>query len=375
MNNTNFDTYLDFGSSQIRATSFNKNDKNSNNLVESFCISNLNKKNFDLINMETLIEKIIIDIETKNDEHLNEIYLMVDNPNALSISLSVSKINDETKLTKQHIEYLIQDAKQQIKSSYPDSEIIHIIIQNYQIDQTNYKSIPTNITCKKFSIDLLFVCFQKEFINTISSLFKKYNVSVKKLLFCSYAKFSTYNEQFSDEKKVVFIDIGYEKTSIFLFSAGSLSHFKILPIGGNHITKDISKILKINEKKAEELKLNFDKPNFSFSTDDHSLDLIKKIIFSRIEEILELSSKFLDEFNSIKDIRFIFTGNGARILDNNFKENIKFSSNIDLLDEDSLQICKTGLNLIEGANEHEVSIIPRRASKKGLFERFFNLFQ
>ena len=81
--------------------------------------------------METLIEKIIIDIETKNDEHLNEIYLMVDNPNALSISLSVSKVNDETKLTKQHIEYLIQDAKQQIKSSYPDSEIIHIIIQNY----------------------------------------------------------------------------------------------------------------------------------------------------------------------------------------------------------------------------------------------------
>ena len=43
--------------------------------------------------------------------------------------------------------------------------------------------------------------FSKEFINTISSLFKKYNVCVKKLLFCSYAKFSTYNEQFNDEKK------------------------------------------------------------------------------------------------------------------------------------------------------------------------------
>ena len=375
MNNKSFNTYLDFGSSQIRATSFNKNDNDSSNLIESFCISTLDEKKLDLSEAETLVESIIIDIEKQNDEHLNEIYLMIDSPNALSISLSISKINDEIKLTKQHIEYLIQDAKQQIKFSYPDNEIIHIIIQNYQIDHVNYKFIPTNINCKKLSIDLLFICFQKKFVNSINSLFKKYNVSVKKILFCSYAKFVTYNEQFKNEKKVIFIDIGYEKTSIFLFLEGNLNFFKILPIGGNHITKDISKILKIDQKKSEELKLNFDKPNYFSSHNSHSLELIKKIIFSRTEEILEISSKLLDELTPIKDVRFIVTGNGAKILDNSFKANIKFSSNIDLLDEDSLEICKTGLSLIQGINEHEVSIIPKRASRKGLFERFFNLFQ
>tara|TARA_B100000767_G_scaffold219111_1_gene207145 strand:- start:1935 stop:3062 length:1128 start_codon:yes stop_codon:yes gene_type:complete len=375
MSNKNFDTYLDFGSSQIRAASFNKNDKDLCNLSESFCTSNLDIKKLDLTNVDTTIEKIITDLEKKNDEHLNEIYLMVDSPNVLSISLAVSKVNDEMILTKQQIEYLIQDAKQQIKSSYPENEIIHIIIQNYQIDQTNYKSMPTNIVCKKFSIDLLFICFQKKFVNTICSLFKKYNVSVKKLLFCSYAKFSTYNEQFSDEEKVVFIDIGYDKTSIFFFIKGNLNDFKILPIGGNHITKDISKILKIDTEKAEKLKLNFDKSNFSSLNEVFSLDLIKKIIFSRTEEILELSSKFLDESVSIHDIKFIFTGNGAKILNNNYNDSIKFSSKIDLLDEDSLQVCKAGLNLTQGVNEHEVSIIPKKTSKKGLFERFFNLFE
>jgi cell division protein FtsA len=375
MSNKNFDTYLDFGSSQIRATSFNKNDKDLNNLTESFCVSNLDMKKLDLSNADVLIEKFITDLEKKNDEHLNEINLMIDSPNVLSISLSVSKVYDQAILTKQQIEYLIQDAKQQIKSSYPDNEIVHIIIQNYQIDQIDFKSIPTDITCKKLSIDLLFVCFQKKFINTISSLFKKYNVSVKKLLFCSYAKFSTYIEQFIDEKKVVFIDIGYEKTSIFFFIEGNLNYFKIIPIGGNHITKDISKILKINKEKAEILKLNFDKPDFYLSSNNYSLDLIKKITFSRTEEILEISSKFLDELTTINDIRFVLTGNGAKILDNNFKENIQFSSKIDLLDEDSLQICKTGLNLTQGVNEQEVSIIPKRTIKRGLFERFFNLFQ
>ena len=53
----------------------------------------------------------------------------------------------------------------------------------------------------------------------------------------------------------------------------------------------------------------------------------------------------------------------------------EISSNIDLLDEDSLQICKTGLNYSQSTNEHEVSIIPKKIVKKGLFERFFNMFQ
>ena len=74
------------------------------------------------------------------------------------MSLSISfvcyqKVYDQAnKMTKQQIEYLIQDAKQQmIRSSYPDNEIvIHIIIHKLPgLDQIDFKSIPTDITCKK----------------------------------------------------------------------------------------------------------------------------------------------------------------------------------------------------------------------------------
>ena len=74
MKNKSFNTYLDFGSSQIRATSFNKNDNDLSNLIESFCISILDEKKLDLSEAETLIESIIIDIEKKNDEHFNASY-------------------------------------------------------------------------------------------------------------------------------------------------------------------------------------------------------------------------------------------------------------------------------------------------------------
>ena len=46
--------------------------------------------------------------------------------------------------------------------------------------------------------------------------------------------------------QIVFLDIGYEKTSIIFYEEEKIKFFDILPIGGHHITKDISKVLNIS---------------------------------------------------------------------------------------------------------------------------------
>ena len=375
MNNKNFQTYIDFGSSQIRAISFDKNNHELNHQIEVDCKSNFDPKNIDLKAASSVIEKVVLEIEKKNKEYLNDIYLMLDCPCTLPISLSVYMNNDKKKLAKEQLKYLIQDAKQKIQASYPDQEIIHIVVTNYQIDKNNYQNIPKDIIFENISIDLLFICFPKSFVKKINDLFNSYNIKINRILCSSYSKCTVYNEQFKLEKKLVFIDIGHDKTSIFFYLNGRFTYFKILLIGGNHITKDISKILKIDINTAEEIKLSFDRQNYPLNKKNFSLELIKKIIFSRTEEILEMSTSFLEKFVSLDNIKLIFTGNGSKILDNNFKENISFSSNIDLLDEDSLDICKSGLKIIQGISEQEVVLVPKIDKKKGIFERFFNLFQ
>ncbi len=65
----------------------------------------------------------------------------------------------------------------------------------------------------------------------------------------------------------------------------------MLPIGGNHITKDISNILKVNVEDAENLKLSFNIDQKLLNKKNISINLIQQIIFARIEEILELSVK------------------------------------------------------------------------------------
>ena len=78
---------------------------------------------------------------------------MLDSPDALSISLSVSKKNEKKFLEKEDIEYLIQDAKQEVLSAYPNKSIIHIVTNNFKVNNVTYDSLPLNVECNKFSID------------------------------------------------------------------------------------------------------------------------------------------------------------------------------------------------------------------------------
>ena len=69
---------------------------------------------------------------------------MIDSPKMLSIGISISKKLDGSKLKKEDIQFLIQEAKQQILRNYHNN-IIHIIIKNYKIDDIDIFYLPDEI--------------------------------------------------------------------------------------------------------------------------------------------------------------------------------------------------------------------------------------
>ena len=113
-------------------------------------------------------------------------------------------------------------------------------------------------------------------------------------MICScYAKSIFYNKKLEYENQIGFINIDYDKTSIFYFDKKKFCNYDSIPVGSKHIESDISKILKISLSDAEEIKRNFDNENFKQK--NYDIELIKKIIFSRIEEVLELSIKLFQK--------------------------------------------------------------------------------
>ena len=323
---------------------------------------------------------------------------MLDSPDVLSISLSVLKKNENKFLIKEDIEYLIQDAKQQIINGYQDISIIHIVINNYKVNNIDYDSLPLNVKCNKFSIDIVFICFPKIIIKNIEILFSKHQVSIDHFICTSYAKSFTYKEHFSEFNQIVFLDIGYEKTSVIFYEKEKIKFFDVLSIGGHHITKDISKVLNLSIELSEKIKLNLNK-DIIFSDNeknteifekeflgkikekDLSVDLIKKIIFARIEETLNLSFKTIkqnqpSEFNN--QLKIVLIGQGSKVLDNKYidiKETTPLVEEIDFFEESTSSICQSGLKLLNGINKQEVVFVPKKLEKIGIFERLFYFFK
>jgi cell division ATPase FtsA len=93
-------------------------------------------------------------------------------------------------------------------------------------------------------VEFNFFVFPKFFLENLKKVFARHNVVIKKFIFSSYSKSLFYLDKISDKKKKIFVDIGFEKTCAFLFENKKMEQYKILPIGGNHITKDISKNFK-----------------------------------------------------------------------------------------------------------------------------------
>jgi cell division protein FtsA len=397
MNDKKFDFYIDLGSSKIRAAAFNKLDKNEKFIVEKNNILSLKKKQLNFFETEKVIEDIVYELEKKTKIYMNNISLMLDTSDSLSISLSISKKNDGKLIEKKDIQYLIQDAKQQILKFYSDQNIIHIIIMNYKIDNKDYDYLPDNIKCKIISIEIFFICFPKKLIKNLENLFQKKQISINKLLCSCYTKSLNYKEQFPTFEKIAFIDIGYEKTSIVIYEKDKLKALNVLAIGGNHITKDISNILNLDIEKSEMIKNNLNKDilfsekngtdkifqsGFSIQANKKNIspELIKKIIFARIDEILKLCFNTIKGYENLNDfnrLKVVLTGDGSKILDNNLihiKETVPLFEEIDFLIETGVNICESGLKLSKGLNKQEVLIVPKKIVSNGFFERLFHFF-
>ena len=369
MNIENFQTFFDCGFSKVRAGTFNIDNNNQAFYAESEFFT-------DRSNLELKIQKIVTSLEKDSNQYIDNISLMIDSSKMLSVGISLSKKLDRYKLKQANIQFLVQEAKQQILKYYANHNIVHIIINNYKIDGIDYSYLPDEIKCDFISLDIFFICLPTDLVFYLKSIFSKSNILVDQIICSSYAKSINYKENLNLSGYVSFIDIGFNKTSIISYLNDKFLSLNTLPIGGNHITKDISKILDIDLVRAEQIKLSFDQ-NYKFSNENNiSIDTLQKIILARTEEILELCAKS-GGANSLwlNQSKIVLMGDGSKILGNNYKDKISFPNDLDCLEETLEDICHSGFKFGSGVNKQEVVVIPKKQIKQGFFEKFFHFFR
>ena len=374
MDKERFETFLDFGSSKIRIGVFDIENRGSHFFSDEKCNNNFKINKFSLSDSDSKVNKLIKSLEKKTNIHLNKINLMLDTPDFLIINIAKKSKFEGRLICINDIKYLIQELNLLIKNNYSHLKIIHLIVTKIIIDGKEFNSfLDDNIHCNELIIEVMFICLPNIIIQQITEKFKKKFISIKKIYCSSYLKSFSYKESFNNYDKKFFLDIGYEKSTLLIYDKKKLIFIKFLSLGGNNITKDISKILKISEKESEDLKIDFSK-NFSN-------DFLKKIIFARVDEIINLIFKKIN-FNDItykkeKSI-LVFTGEGSKILDKNsiyLSENFEYFDDIKFIEENTSLICDSGrqFNILE--NPNEINIIAKKQRKFGIFEKIFSLLK
>jgi len=182
------DVYFSLNQKELSAGVFKKSDHS----LIFFNVENININSFnEYTNFEILekpIEKNIRQIEKNINSFVNNIFLMIDTNETLSIYISLMKKLDNKKIQQKDIKHLIQDAKLQILKAYPDKNIVHIIVKKYFVNDLDYNFVPVDINCNKISIDIQFICFSKNLIKKVENLFNNFQISVDRIICSKYAK-------------------------------------------------------------------------------------------------------------------------------------------------------------------------------------------
>ena len=391
MRKDNYSTIIDFGSSELRLGVFD--DKFSKLFFQSKDISQKNNYEEYLKSINFLIREA----ENKISTHLENITVLYDTPEIFTIDLSIKKKLDQKIIFKDICSSIILEANQLIKDCYINKKIIHLIIKKYIINDKEFLNIPHKIPkLNSVILEIKFICLPYNQYKNVFETFKKNNLKIINFFSSSLVKSFKYIDFFKENKFVAFLDIGLDRTTIIFFINQKLDCLNSIPIGGNNISKDISQIMKLSLDESEKLKKTFNKSEIDFSyneadssdnTDiikkiigkDISIDLLKKVVLTRVEEIIELSFKGMnisENIAKLKDLNLVLIGNGSKIFNrNSFQIEDKYNfKEINFYEEDDLEICKASLMFEKKFKDEDPQNLKKNQKKPGIFHRFFNFF-
>ena len=380
-----FDVIIDFGSKNLKLGVFNKDSENIYSSKQEI-------KSIEYFSLDKSLTTLIKDAEKYLSSHIGNVIVLYDSTQYYSLDLCIKKVFDqEVDLTKVY-NYLIEDAHFFVSQNNFKDQIIHLVINNIVVNENiKIDKISKNKNIKSLILEIKFICLSKTLIKEITNQFKKNNLQILNLYCSSYVKSFSYKNKIYNKDHTIFLDIGFERTSCLVFNDNQFEYFKTVPIGSNDITKDISKVLKLNLEYAENIKIEFNKeiteisfnkveknqinPYSEILKKNFSIDLLKKIINARVDEIIEMvifDSNYMKNLNS--KFKLATTGGGSRLF--SYNETLikkKMVHELFILSETDLNTCEAGIKFHK-SDENFHNKFKKKVKKPGFFESFFKLF-
>ncbi len=167
--------------------------------------------------------------------------------------VAVSGKNRE--ITREDIKRVIDQSK--ALSIPPDREIIHIIPQEFVVDEQDGIRDPLGMSGIKLEVNVHIVTSAVTSLQNLKSCIERAGVSAVEIVLNQIATSASILTHDEKELGVGLVDIGAGTTEVAIFERGSLWYSSTIPIGGDNFTNDIAVGLRTPIPEAEKIKKKF----------------------------------------------------------------------------------------------------------------------
>lgn len=192
----------------------------------------------------------------------------------------------------------------------------------FTLDDNRRRIDPTGLATTKLSGQLSYVLVENSFQKFIGDILSDMSIS-KDFISASLAEALYLLEPEVRDRYAVLVDCGFITTNVMLLRGDGLLFLKSFSLGGGNITADLSEVLEISYKDAEQLKLKIKLSQEVGAEDNYftgakgeekslAAMLVHDVVTARIEEFGELIAKCLEdcEYEYPEYIPVYLTGGG-----------------------------------------------------------------
>ncbi len=186
--------------------------------------------------------------------------------------------------------------------------VVHHIRRPFRVDGRLVPGTPENLVGQRLEVGYWTVHGQEQRLADNIHVIRGFNLEVRELVLSSLASGHMVTTPEDRQHGVLAIDLGAGTTDYVLYRDGSPHTTGVVPVGGSHLTNDLSIGLRLTEGQAEKLKLRFGRAtvqardksdkvwldgNFSIGDRQFPRQTIEQITAARTWELLEVVKKKL----------------------------------------------------------------------------------
>jgi len=274
------------------------------------------------------IQRAINEAELMADCQISSIYLGISGKHiSCQNENGMVPINDKEVL-QEDVDNVIHTARSVPISA--ERRMLHVLPQEYCVDCQDGIKSPIGMSGVRMEAKVHIITCANDMAKNLVKCVESCDLTADQLIFSALA--SSYAVLTDDEKElgVCVVDMGAGTMDISIFTGGTLRHTAVIPVAGNQVTSDISKIFRTPLSHAEDIKVKYACALKQLVSMEESIDVpsvggrparsmsrhtLSEVVEPRYQELFELIQDEIRESGLADQIAagYVLTGGTAKM--------------------------------------------------------------